>query len=92
MGIANVLKKYNIDVLFREEKNNKLLKSDGKYSDKKGFIGGATLVFDKKFVLFGDIDKLDNKSKIIEHIKKYNLELIDFKNIDVIDYGSGIVF
>ena len=58
----------------------------------KGFIGGATLTFDNKFVLFGDIDYLNNKEKIVEFINKYKLQLIDFKGLDIFDYGSGIIY
>ena len=51
-----------------------------------------SLVFDNKFVLFGDIEKLKNKEKILEHIKKYNLQLVHFKGLDIYDYGGGIIF
>ena len=37
----------------------------------KGFIGGATLAFDNKFVLFGDIDYLNNKEIKLEKIPFY---------------------
>lgn len=57
----------------------------------RGFIGGATLIFDNKFVIFGDINKLENKENITNHLNKYGLELIDFKGLDVYDYGGGIV-
>ena len=57
----------------------------------QGFIGGATLVFDNKFVLFGDINKLKHKDEIIKHINKYGLELVSFDGLDVYDYGGGIV-
>lgn len=90
--IAEVLNKNNIDALYVEETNIKLLKKDKTISNMQGFIGGATLKFNNKFVIFGDIDKLENKEKIIKHIKKYGLELIDFKELDVYDYGGGIVF
>lgn len=58
----------------------------------QGFIGGASFVFDNKFVLFGDIEKLESKGKITNHLRKHNLELIDFKGLEVYDYGGGIVF
>lgn len=90
--IAEVLNKNNIDALYIEENNIKLLKKDKSISNMSGFIGGASLVFDNKFVLFGDIDMLRNKDKILEHIYKYNLKLVDFKGLDVYDYGGGIVF
>ncbi len=57
----------------------------------QGFIGGATLIFDNKFVLFGDINKLEYKDEIIKHINKYGLELVSFDGLDVYDYGGGIV-
>ena len=91
-GIAKVLESNNIDVLYIEENNINLLKKDGSASTMKGFIGGASLVFDNKFVLFGDSDNLSNKDKIIQHLDKYNLELVDFKGLDIYDYGGGIVF
>lgn len=90
--IAEVLNKNNIDALYIEENNIKLLKKDKSISNMHGFIGGASLVFDNKFVLFGDINMLKNKDKILEYIYKYNLELVDFKGLDVYDYGGGIVF
>lgn len=90
--IADILSKNGIDALYIEENNIKLLKKDSTVSDMKGFIGGATLVFNNKFILFGDINKLQSKNEIIEHLNKYNLKLIDFKDLDVYDYGSGIIY
>lgn len=86
-GIYNKLVKQGIDVLLIEENNINLLKN-GKISAMKGFIGGATALLGNKFIIFGDIDKLENKEKIIEHINKYNLELVDFKGLEVLDLGG----
>lgn len=91
-GIEKILKDEKIDVLFIEENNIKLLKKDKSISNMKGFIGGSTLVYNNKFILFGDSNKLSNKNKILEHLKKYKLELVDFKGLDVYDYGGGIIF
>lgn len=91
-GISKVLESNNIDVLYIEENNINLLKKDATVSTMKGFIGGASFVFDNKFVLFGDSNNLSNKDKIIQHLDKYNLELVDFKGLDIYDYGGGIVF
>lgn len=91
-GIAKVLKRNNIEVLYVEENDIKLLKKDATASTMKGFIGGASFVFDNKFVLFGDSNNLSNKDKIIQHLDKYNLELVDFKGLHIYDYGGGIVF
>ena len=90
-GIEQVLKKEGIDVLYVEENNIKLLKKDESVSKMKGFIGGATLIFDNKFVIFGDSNYLNNKEKILEHLCQHHLELIDFKGLDIYDYGSGII-
>lgn len=90
--IAEVLNKNNIDALYIEENNIKLLKKDKSISNIYGFIGGASLIYDNKFVLFGDINMLKNKDKILEHIHKYNLELVNFRGLDIYDYGGGIVF
>ncbi len=91
-GIAKVLESNNIDVFYIEENNINLLKKDGSASTMKGFIGGASFIFDNKFVLFGDSNNLSNKDKIIQHLDKYNLELVDFKGLDIYDYGGEIVF
>ena len=77
--------------MYIKENNIKLLNRDGTESSMKGFIGGATLTFDNKFVIFGDINKLEYKDKIIKHINKYGLELVSFDGLDVYDYGGGIV-
>ena len=90
--IAEVLEQHDIDALYIEENNIKLLKKDKSISKMKGFIGGATLFFDNKFILFGDINNLNNKEEILKHINKYNLELIDFKGLDIYDYGSGLIY
>lgn len=91
-GIEKILKKNNIDALYVEENNIKLLKKDCSASNMKGFIGGASLAFGNKFVLFGDSNNLSNKDKIVEHLNKYNLELIDFEKLDIYDYGGGVFF
>ena len=91
-GIVVELKKYGVDVLYIEENNIKLLKRDKSLSSMKGFIGGATLKFDNKFIIFGDINNLENKDLVLEHLEKYNLELVDFKGLDLYDYGSGIIY
>ena len=90
--IYEKLKNKGIEVCLIEEHNIKLLNRDGKPTNMQGFIGGASFVFDNKFVLFGDIEKLESKGKITNHLRKHNLELIDFKGLEVYDYGGGIVF
>lgn len=87
-GIYKTLKLHNIDCTYIEENNIKLLDKQGNETEMKGFIGGASFVFDNKFVLFGDIDKLQSKDIILKHLRKYNLELVDFKGLNVYDYGG----
>lgn len=86
-GIYNTLLKENIDCLYIEENNIKLMK-EGKFSEMKGFIGGATTLLGNNFYVFGDSDNLENKEKILEHLKKYNLNLIDFKGLEILDCGG----
>lgn len=90
-GIEKTLSENGIEALFIEEDDIKLLKKDRTVSSMKGFIGGATFVFDGKFVLFGDIDNLSNKAKVLEHLKRHKLELVDFKGLDIYDYGGGLI-
>lgn len=91
-GIYERLKQENIEATYIAENNIKLLDKSGKSTRMKGFIGGASLVFDNNFVLFGDIEKLESKEKILEHIKKCKLNLINFAGIEVNDYGGGIIY
>ena len=68
----------------------KLLNENGKYSEMNGFIGGAIARIDDNIIVFGDLNKVDNKSYIRKFIEKKNLNIIDFSGLDVIDYG-GII-
>ena len=89
-GLYKILKKHKVDVLYLEyEPDIKLIKLD-EYSNRKGFIGGAISRVDDKIILFGDLNKIDINGKIREFIEKKELKIIDFKGLDVIDYG-GIV-
>lgn len=91
-GIYNVLKEKNIDVILIENEKINLLDKNGNKTEMNGFIGGATLLFENKFILFGDINKLKSKEIIKKHLEKYKLELIDFKDLEINDYGSGIIY
>lgn len=89
--IYEKLSEKKIDTTYIKENNIYLLDRNGKYTEKKGFIGGASFTFENKVVIFGDINKLESKKEIIKHLKKYKLELVDFKGLDVIDYGGAII-
>ena len=91
-GINNLLKLNNIDSLLLENETISLLDKNGFKTNMKGFIGGATAIIDNTFILFGDIDRLKNKESLLKHINKYHLSIKDFKNLDIIDYGSIITF
>ena len=91
-GIKIKLEEHGIEVLYIEENNIKLLKKDKSISNMHGFIGGATLLFDNKFILFGDIKKLSNSKEVITHINRHNLQLVHFKGLDIYDYGGGLIF
>ena len=89
IGIYNILKDKGIDVLYLQEKI-KLLNKKGQKTKMNGFIGGGTAVIGNTFILFGDIEKITQKERLIEHLKKYNLELKYFPKQEIIDYG-GII-
>ena len=90
-GLYKILQKHTIDVLYLEyEPDIKLLTKNG-YSNRKGFIGGAISRISDAVIVFGDLNKIDNNEKIREFISKKGLEIIEFKNLDVIDYGGIIV-
>ena len=89
-GLYKILQKHNIDVLYLEyEPDIKLLTSKG-YSARNGFIGGVISRIDDKVIVSGDLNKIDQNGQIRKFIQKRGLELIEFKGLDVIDYG-GIV-
>lgn len=87
--IAEKLIANNISVLLLDYVPDIKLKDEyGNYSNMTGFIGGAMARVDNNIVVFGDLDKIDKENKIRNYIKTRNLKLIDFKGLDVIDYGG----
>lgn len=92
-GIADALDRYDIDVLYidSDDVDIKLLNKNS-YSDMSGFIGGATAKIGNKFIVFGDMKniKKETRNRIYDFVNSRNIELIDFKGLDIIDYG-GIV-
>lgn len=89
-GLFKILKAHGIDVLFIQEELDIKLFNENKYSDKKGFIGGCISRIGNKIIVFGDLNKIDEKQKIRNFINRKGLEIIEFKGLDVIDYG-GII-
>lgn len=89
--IANELINHGIDALICKDINNiKLLSKDKKYSDMYGFIGGAISKIGNKIFVSGDLTKIDRNNKIREFIQNRDLEIIEFKGLDVIDYGGMV--
>ena len=89
-GLNKILQKHGIETLYlKETLDIKLLNEKG-YSQKKGFIGGCISRLGDKIIVFGDLDKIDFQNKIRNFIQKRNLEIIEFKGLDVIDYGGLI--
>ncbi|MCR5187094.1 MAG: hypothetical protein K6D97_08310 [Clostridia bacterium] len=94
-GIYKKLKNLDLDILFIEPDNIKLL-NNGVYSMKKGFVGGCLtklkLERNGKNVIFvsGDLNKLNSGKKIRDFISDRNKDLIELPGLDVIDYGGMI--
>ena len=92
-GIYEKLKKTNLNVLLIEQEDIKLLNSFNNYSKKNGFIGGALarLETDNPAIFVcGSLEKLKSQKIIKKFIKDRNLNIIEFKGIDLVDYG-GII-
>lgn len=92
MGIYNVLVKNNFDVLYLDpsDLDIKLFDSYGEYSTMSGFIGGCSTVLNDTVIFFGDLDKFKCKDKLLEFLNSKGFKVKDFKNMDIIDYGSCI--
>ena len=89
-GLYKILQKHNIDVLYLEYEPEIKLLNDNGYSNKNGFIGGAISRVVNNIVITGDLNKIDQEGKIREFISAKGLGIIEFKGLDVIDYG-GII-
>ena len=89
-GLYKILEKHKINVLYlKENLDIKLLTNSG-YSTRNGFIGGAISRIGNNIVVFGDLSKIDKQSKIRDFILSKNLNIIEFEDLDIIDYG-GII-
>lgn len=90
-AIAKKLQENGINTLYIDKKLDiKLLNKKGNYSKMSGFIGGAIARVNENIIVFGDLNKIDDENKIRQFITKRNLNIIEFKGYDVIDYG-GII-
>ena len=90
-GLNKTLENKGLDILFLDYTPDiKLLTENNKYSKKNGFIGGAISKIQNNIIVFGDLSKIDINNKIKNFILSKNLKIVDFKGLDVIDYG-GII-
>lgn len=89
-GLYKILTFHGIDTLYINKKLDiKLLKGNN-YSNKRGFIGGCISKVSNKIIVFGDLNKIDENGEIRKFIKEKQKEIIEFKGLDVIDYGGSI--
>lgn len=57
-----------------------------------GFIGGATFrINDNLLCINGDINYLEDKDKIINYLKKFNVEIISLSDKRPLDIGSAVL-
>lgn len=89
-GLYKILQKHNIDVLYLPYELDIKLLNGQEYSKRKGFIGGAISRVGNKIIILGDLKKIDKEGRIREFISRKSLEILEFKGLDIIDYG-GIV-
>ena len=88
-GIFEKLKNTDLDILFLDYRLDiKLLNEKCEYSEKQGFIGGCISRIGDCVFISGDLNKIDKTGKIRSFIEKRNLKIIDFKGMDIIDYGG----
>lgn len=91
-AIANELIKNGIETLLIDstvtDKIHLYKNADNKYSNMHGFIGGCLSRIDNYVFCSGDLNFIDSDGKIREFIFKRDLELIDFKGKDIVDYGG----
>lgn len=90
-GIYKILQKESIDVLLLRDEIIHLQDKNKNITNMNGFIGGSSCIIDNKFILFGDSNKLKSKEQLVDFLNKQKLELIDFKNLEIIDYGGVIL-
>ena len=86
------MKFHDIDTLLVENNLDIKLLNGENYSSKKGFIGGCITRLDDSIIVFGDLKKIDIDGKIRAFITNRKLNIIEFKGLDIIDYGGLIEF
>ena len=87
-GLNKSLSNKNVDILLLDYTPDIKLYKNNTYSTKNGFIGGAISRVGDDIIVFGDLNIIDKDQMIRNFIQKRNLKIIDFKGLDVIDYGG----
>ena len=91
LGIYKALKSLDLEILVLDDKLDIKLLSPNGFSTKNGFIGGVISRLEDNIFISGDLDRIDPNGKIRNFISKRNLKVVDFKGLEIIDYG-GIVY
>ena len=89
-GLYKILKFHDIDTLLVENNLDIKLLNGKNYSSKKGFIGGCITRLGDSIIVFGDLNKIDINGRIRDFITSKKIKIIEFKDIDIIDYGGLI--
>ena len=89
-GLYKILKFNDIDTLLVENNLDIKLLNGENYSSKKGFIGGCITRLGDSIIVFGDLNKIDINGRIRDFITSKKIKIIEFKDIDIIDYGGLI--
>ena len=89
-GLCKVLEKYDLNILFLDYTPDIKLLNGIKYSNMNGFIGGSISRIGDNIFISGELKKIDRENKIKHFIEERNLKIIDFKGLDIIDYGGMI--
>lgn len=89
-GLYKILQKHNVDVLYLDYEPDIKLLIENEYSKRKGFIGGAISRIGNNVIIFGDLSKIDKKNNIREFITSRKLNILEFKELDVVDYGGCV--
>lgn len=85
-NIYNTLKDNDMDCLKIEKGDVKLPGYD------YGFIGGASVKLnDKEILFFGDIKNVNDKTAVIEFLKKYNMKALFIEDKELTDIGSALI-
>lgn len=89
-GLYKILEFHDIDTLLVENNLDIKLLNGENYSSKKGFIGGCITRLGDSIIVFGDLNKIDIDGRIRNFITSKKIKIIEFKGLDIIDYGGLI--